>query len=150
VPEEFDDDETAALRLAEDERLALAMQNEERSEVMHVHPKQFNAIEANYATLKQGHYDENGEEPDDEYYQELEDEDIAFMYRRMPEKQNMQSDDPKALHHQVYSTRNTGTKEAKTKRRIPKASRGLITQFRVKEEGFGTYKGILSTCMKSF
>lgn len=136
---ELEDDETAALQYEEDERLAYEMQNFERSEVRNVHPRQFNAVEERYATLKPLHFDENGDEPDDEYYQELEDQDIAFVYRRFPEKLNAQSDEPKALHHQTYSTRNSGKGEDRTKRQITKAGRELIKQFRVKEDGFGTW-----------
>jgi initiation factor 1A len=136
-PAEFEDDETAALQYDEDERLAYEMQNVERSEVSNVHPRQFNAVEERYATLRPMHVDENGDEPDDEYYQDLADQDIAFVYRRFPEKLNAQSDEPKVLHYQTYSTRNTGKRgESKTKKKITKAGRELIKQFRVKEEGF--------------
>ncbi len=114
------------------------MQNMERSEVLNVHPRQFNAVEERYASLKPMHFNEDGEEPDDEYYQELEDQDIGYVYRRIPEKLNAQSDEPKALHYQTYSTRNTGKKETKAKKKITKAGKELIKQFRVKEEGFGT------------
>jgi len=55
------------------------------------------------------------DDTDEAYCQCEEDKNIAFVYQRVPEKQNNRSV-PRTLHHQSFSTRNIGKKDKVTKK----------------------------------
>lgn len=104
------------LVLEEDEELARELQEAENQRVRHVHPKYFSALEQNVLNLKALSESRDVDDDTDEAYCQCEeDKNIAFVYQRVPEKQNNRSV-PRTLHHQSFSTRNIGKKDKVTKK----------------------------------
>ncbi len=124
-----------ALELATeyDEDLALEWQNSERADLIHSHPRNFDAIESDYVNLDQNCEDDDKYESDE--YRDYENTTKDMKYT-VPK--NLRTGENET-EFKTYSTRNTGVKEFKKQKKfIAKQYKSAVNVFQIKQEDSGT------------
>lgn len=109
--------------------MALVLQNSERAELIHSHPRNFDAVESSYVHLTQ--------EPDDDeqyYSDEYNDFDTRQREPKYSAPKNLRTGE-NHTEFKTYSTRNTGVKNFKKQKKfLAKSYQSAVTVFQVKQE----------------
>jgi hypothetical protein len=131
-------DEELARQLATDHDAAVALdwQNDDRAELIHSHPRNFDAVESSYVNLKQ---EQEGGCDDDYSSDEYTDYNIKPKDTKYAAPKNVRTGENQT-EFKTYSTRNTGVKEFKKKQKfIAKQYKAAVTVFQIKQKDSGTY-----------
>jgi translation initiation factor IF-1 len=135
-------DEELARQLAteRDASVALDWQYDERAELIHSHPRNFDAVESSYVNLKQEQEDGCDDDYSSDEYTEY---NIKPKDTKYTAPKNVRTGENQT-EFKTYSTRNTGAKEFKKKQKfIAKQYKAAVTVFQIKQEDsdYGRIRG---------